>query len=98
MCYLGRDIRFRYIEAAISSRSPFERVEGPCRRTSTSSLSGLAVSGLKAIKPRIPGIPVGTFINAIAGLNFCRLARTKGTGGMNISDKLSGNKWVTLFI
>ena len=40
----------RETKVAINSRSPRESVCGPCNRTSTSSLIGLAVSGRKAIR------------------------------------------------
>src|ERR1700686_2351720 len=47
---------------AISSRSPGDSEFGPRRRTSTRSLSGLAVSGRKAIGPRMPGRSEGRLI------------------------------------
>src|ERR1044072_2286332 len=44
----------------MSSRSPGDSEWGPRSRTSTSSLIGLAVSGRKAIGPRMPGRPSGS--------------------------------------
>src|SRR5262249_3849235 len=49
----------------MSSRSPAERVLGPRRRTSASSVIGLAVSGRNAIGPKIPGSPAGSCICGI---------------------------------
>src|ERR1700761_5136043 len=49
----------------MSSRSPGVREFGAWRRTSTRSLSGLAVSGRKAIAPRMPGRPSGSLMCAM---------------------------------
>jgi hypothetical protein len=52
-------------EAAISSRSPGERVFGPRRSTSASWLRGSAVSGRNTINPRMPGRSSGNCMCAM---------------------------------
>src|SRR4051812_23693516 len=67
---------------AISSRSPGDRLCGPCSRMLASSLSGLAVSGRKAIGPRIPGRPSGRGMCGIVVL----VGREAALAGRSVAD------------